>query len=58
MSHVFLYSSEAHAADHDSCFFAVKSKLDQRLGFFNLIVCDFMLDTDFKVRGEFELYYI
>uniref|UniRef100_A0A3Q0RZZ6 Tubulin tyrosine ligase like 10 n=1 Tax=Amphilophus citrinellus TaxID=61819 RepID=A0A3Q0RZZ6_AMPCI len=31
------------------CFFAVKSKLDCRLGFFDLIGCDFLIDEDFKV---------
>lgn len=37
--------------------FAVKSKLDRRLSFFNLIGCDFMVDADFRVR-KFDLYHI
>ncbi|KAM3833837.1 uncharacterized protein ttll10 [Diretmus argenteus] len=31
------------------CFFAVKSKLERRLGLFDLIGCDFMIDEEFKV---------
>ncbi|XP_061691902.1 protein polyglycylase TTLL10 isoform X2 [Syngnathoides biaculeatus] len=31
------------------CFFAVKPKLDRRLGFFDLIGCDFIVDEEFKV---------
>ncbi|XP_077587653.1 protein polyglycylase TTLL10 isoform X2 [Stigmatopora nigra] len=31
------------------CFLAVKSKLDRKLGFFDLIGCDFMVDQNFKV---------
>ncbi|XP_037540456.1 protein polyglycylase TTLL10 [Nematolebias whitei] len=31
------------------CFFSVKSKLNCRLGLFDLIGCDFLVDEDFKV---------
>ncbi|MEE6485042.1 hypothetical protein FKM82_014141 [Ascaphus truei] len=31
------------------CFLAVKSKLECRMGFFDLIGCDFLIDVDFKV---------
>ncbi|KAJ8016654.1 hypothetical protein DPEC_G00009490 [Dallia pectoralis] len=31
------------------CFFAVKAKLDRKLGNFDLIGCDFLIDEDFKV---------
>ncbi|XP_069550244.1 protein polyglycylase TTLL10 [Brachyistius frenatus] len=33
----------------NQCFLAVKSKLVCRLGFFDLIGCDFMIDEDFQV---------
>ncbi|TSR39552.1 Protein polyglycylase TTLL10 [Bagarius yarrelli] len=31
------------------CFLAVKSKLERKLGYFDLIGCDFLIDEDFKV---------
>ncbi|XP_030623588.1 protein polyglycylase TTLL10 [Chanos chanos] len=31
------------------CFLAVKAKLDRKLGYFDLIGCDFLIDEDFKV---------
>ncbi|XP_078498494.1 inactive polyglycylase TTLL10 [Lissotriton helveticus] len=31
------------------CFMAVKSKLECKMGFFDLIGCDFLIDEDFKV---------
>ncbi|XP_038602973.1 inactive polyglycylase TTLL10 isoform X3 [Tachyglossus aculeatus] len=31
------------------CFLATKSKLDGKLGYFDLIGCDFLIDEDFKV---------
>ncbi|XP_042335782.1 LOW QUALITY PROTEIN: inactive polyglycylase TTLL10 [Sceloporus undulatus] len=31
------------------CFLAVKSKLDCKVGYFDLIGCDFLIDEDFKV---------
>lgn len=31
------------------CFLAVKSKLECKLGYFDLIGCDFLIDEDFKV---------
>ncbi|XP_028920458.1 inactive polyglycylase TTLL10 isoform X2 [Ornithorhynchus anatinus] len=31
------------------CFLATKSKLDSKLGYFDLIGCDFLIDEDFKV---------
>ncbi|KAI2649750.1 Protein polyglycylase TTLL10 [Labeo rohita] len=34
------------------CFQAVKAKLDCKLGYFDLIGCDFLIDEDFKVRNE------
>ncbi|MGH0188820.1 UNVERIFIED_CONTAM: hypothetical protein FKN15_031579 [Acipenser sinensis] len=33
------------------CFLAVKSKLECKLGYFDFIGCDFLIDEDFKVRG-------
>lgn len=32
------------------CFLAVRSKLECKLGYFDLIGCDFLIDEDFKVR--------
>ena len=32
------------------CFLAVKSKLDRKLGLFDLLGCDFLVDEEFKVR--------
>ena len=32
------------------CFLAVKSKLDRKLGLFDLLGCDFLIDEEFKVR--------
>lgn len=34
------------------CFQAVKGKLDCRLGYFDLIGCDFLIDENFKVRHK------
>lgn len=34
------------------CFQAVKAKLDCKLGYFDLIGCDFLIDEDFKVRHK------
>lgn len=31
------------------CFLAVKSKLECKLGYFDLIGCDFLIDDNFKV---------
>lgn len=31
------------------CFLAVKSKLECKLGYFDLIGCDFLIDENFKV---------
>ncbi len=36
------------------CFQAVKAKLDCKLGYFDLIGCDFLIDEDFKVRHKIE----
>ncbi|MFT7802244.1 inactive polyglycylase TTLL10-like [Arapaima gigas] len=37
------------------CFQAVKSKLERKLGYFDLIGCDFMIDENFKVMDVFWL---
>lgn len=31
------------------CFLAVKAKLEGKLGYFDLIGCDFLIDENFKV---------
>lgn len=31
------------------CFLAAKHKLDRKLGYFDLIGCDFLIDKNFKV---------
>lgn len=35
------------------CFQAVKSKLHCKLGYFDLIGCDFLIDENFKVLLQF-----
>lgn len=35
------------------CFQAVKSKLQCKLGYFDLIGCDFLIDENFKVLPRF-----
>lgn len=35
------------------CFQAVKSKLHCKLGYFDLIGCDFLIDENFKVLWRF-----
>lgn len=54
MNHVSLHQKRMQQI-MTQCFFAVKSKLDRRLGLFDLIGCDFMVDTDFKVRGQIRI---
>lgn len=38
------------------CFQAVKAKLDCKLGYFDLIGCDFLIEEDFKVRHKKMVY--
>lgn len=35
------------------CFLAAKHKLDRKLGYFDLIGCDFLIDENFKVRMRY-----
>lgn len=56
MNHVFSIHQKRMQQIMTQCFSAVKSKLDRRLGFFDLIGCDFMVDADFKVRGGSWIY--
>lgn len=35
------------------CFLAAKHKLDRKLGYFDLIGCDFLIDENFKVRMQY-----
>jgi len=39
------------------CFQSVRHKLESRLGFFDLIGCDFLIHTDFKVGSSHDLQY-
>jgi len=35
------------------CFLAAKYKLDRKLGYFDLIGCDFLIDENFKVQTQY-----
>lgn len=35
------------------CFLAAKHKLDRKLGYFDLIGCDFLIDENFKVGIQY-----